>query len=84
VKVIKKGKSPQTISVNPDDNMDEDVSKLLDKVEAGDIEIYDDESGSKMVVREGPYGKFLGAEDYPDVKKIIDPEEIIDDYRDEL
>ena len=84
VKVIKKGKSPQTISVNPDDNMDEDVSKLLDKVEAGDIEIYDDESGSKMVVREGPYGKFLGAEDYPDVKKIIDPEEIIDDYRDQI
>jgi ssDNA-binding Zn-finger/Zn-ribbon topoisomerase 1 len=37
-----------------------------------------------MVVRSGPYGKFLGAEDYPDVKKIIDPEDIIDDYEDQL
>jgi DNA topoisomerase-1 len=84
VKVIQKGKSPQTISVNPDDNMSDDIKTFLSKVESGNIEIYDDESGSKMVVREGPYGKFLGAEDYPDVKKIIDPEDIIDDYRDQL
>lgn len=84
IKVVQKGKSPQTISVNPDDNMTGDVKALLDKVESGEIEIVDDESGSKMVVREGPYGKFLGAEDYPDVKRIIDPEDIIDDYRDQL
>jgi DNA topoisomerase-1 len=84
IKVIKKGKRPQEISLNPDDNVSDKVKKFLDKVEAGDIEVYDDESGSKMVVRSGPYGKFLGAEDYPDVKKIIDPEDIIDDYEDQL
>lgn len=84
IKVIKKGKKPQTISVNPEDNMSEDVKKLLAKIEEGEIEIFDDESGSKMVVRSGPYGKFLGAEDYPKVKAIIDPEDIVDDYKDQL
>lgn len=84
IKVIKKGKKPQVISLNPDDNMSEDAKKLIAKVESGDIEIVDEDSGSKMVVRTGPYGKFLGAEDYPKVKKIMDPEEIVGDYKDQL
>ena len=84
IKVIKKGKKPQVISINPDDNMSGDAKKLIEKVESGDIEIVDEDSGSKMVVRSGPYGKFLGAEDYPKVKKIMDPEELVEEYKDKL
>ncbi len=84
VKVFKKGKRPQEISLNPDDNVSDKVQRFLEKIEQGEIEVHDDETGTKMVVRSGPYGKFLGSEEYPDVQKIIEPEDIVDEYEDQL
>lgn len=78
VKVIKKGKKPQEISVNPDDNLDDDVKKILEEVENGERQISCPECGEDMRVVSGSYGKFLGCTDYPDCEETVGPDEIED------
>lgn len=69
VEVVKKGKRPQKLSINPMDNISEDQKSIVKKLEGA---IYKDPgSGIELTLRYGFYGPFLAAKNYPKEKKII-------------
>ncbi len=74
VQVITRGKRPQIISLNPKDNIPEDKSELVDRLEK---EGYTDpQSGIEMTLRYGFYGPFLAAKNYPKEKKILSLDQV--------
>lgn len=67
IQVIMKGKSPQELSLNPEENMqvsDED-RKLLDGIKSGSIEKKCEKCGANMRVMSSIFGEFLGCSNYP-------------------
>lgn len=76
VLVIKKGRRPQEISINPEDNMNEEEKEFFEKVEKGDIVKKCEKCGKKMRVLSGSYGKFLGCSGYPKCKNAKSPDDI--------
>lgn len=74
VQVIQKGKRPQTLSLNPKDNIKEEDKELVKKLEK---EGYTDpESKIEMKIRYGFYGPYLAAKNYPKEKKILSLDEV--------
>lgn len=74
VLVINKGKRPQEISLNHEDNIPEDKKELVKKLEK---EGYTDPNdGTEMVLKYGFYGPFLAAKNYPKEKKILSLDQV--------
>ncbi len=68
VLVIRKGKRPQTLCINPacpTKKLDADVQKQVDKIEAGKIENKCPKCGNALVLRKSFYGQFFGCSTYP-------------------
>ncbi len=74
VEVINKGKRPQLVSLNPEDNIPEDKKELVKRLEEEGY--VDKESGIEMKLRYGFFGPFLAAKNYPKEKKILNLDQV--------
>ncbi|MFT4261320.1 MAG: DNA topoisomerase I [Candidatus Woesearchaeota archaeon] len=72
VTVIARGKQPQELSINPQDNIPEDKKELIERLEK---EGYT-KDGVELKLRYGFYGPFLAAKNYPKEKMILSLDEV--------
>jgi len=68
IQVIRKGKRPQELCINPkckSKKLEAEEKKKAEKIEKGKIHKKCPECGGELVLRQSFYGKFLGCSNYP-------------------
>jgi len=70
---IRKGKKPQELSLNPEENSDlsSENQKMISEIKSGKIVKKCEKCGGKMRVMSSIFGEFLGCSNYPKCKNTV-------------